>query len=275
MATESTYDTLHRSLPHGLRNVVGELELRGTTLVSARQVAAYASVPPGSPAAYDVIRRLVAARWLRPLPVQGHYEFLPGAAGPFSREDALDPLRALVAASRSQVQLVLTGAAFLRGFALRAPVRFDVLLPRSRSVSTSLRALYRIHSVKAERIFGAEPVDGVPVSIRERLFIDVALWPDAIGAALRDREHWLARVLAEVTTTTVVEMLLRVDSTAATARAGYLAQSFGRSDLADEIAGLGRSRVTIPLLPGAERTPSARRDKRFNVADPVGAATVA
>jgi len=273
MTNENMHENLHRSLPYGLRNVVGELELRGAALVSGQQIAGYAGVPAGSSAAYDIVRRLVAARWLRPLPVQGHYEFLPGAAGPFSRDDALDPLRVMFGDPGSLGQVVLTGAAFLRGFADRAPVRFDVLLPRTRSISTSLRSLYRFHLVKPDRIFGAEVLEGIPVSTRERLLIDVALWPDTIGAALRDREHWLGRALAGARTTMVVEMLRRVDSTAATARAGYLAHAFGREDLADEVAGLGRSRVTIPLLPGTEPTPVARRDPRFNVADPVGAAT--
>jgi len=275
MTAENIHENLHRSLPHGLRNVVGELELRGATLVSAREVAAYAGVPAGSSAAYDIIRRLVAARWLRPLPVQGHYEFLPGAAGPFSREDALDPLRAIFSDSGSLGQVVLTGAAFLRGFAGRAPVQFDVLLPRTKFVWTSLRSLYRFHFVMPDRIFGAELIEGVPVSTRERLLLDVALWPSTIGAALRDRDHWLGRALAEATTSTVVDMLRRLDSTAATARAGYLAHAFGREDLAEAVAGLGRSRVTVPLLPGIEATPAAHRDKRFNVADPVGAATLA
>lgn len=273
MATENMHHNLHRSLPHGLRNVVGELELRGATLVTVQQVAGYAGVPAGSKAAYDMIRRLVASHWLRPLPVQGHYEFLPGAAGPFSREDALDPLRAMLADRKAQGQVVLSGAAFLRGYADRVPVQFDVLLPRTKSVRRSLRSLYRVHWVVPDRIFGAEPIDGVPVSTRERLLIDVALWPDTIGGALRDRDHWLGRALADATTSTVTDMLRRLDSTAATARAGYLAQAFGRSDLSDEVAALGRSRVTIPLVPGAAPTPIARRDRRFNVADPIGVAT--
>ena len=191
MTTENIHENSHRSLPYGLRNVVGELELRGATLVSSEQIAAYADVPAGSSAAYDIVRRLVAARWLRPLPLQGHYEFLPGAAGPFSRDDVLDPLRVMFDDPGPLGQVVLTGAAFLRGYADRAPVRFDVLLPRTKSISTSLRSLYRFHLVKPDRIFGAEILEGVPVSTRERLLIDVALWPDTIGAALRDREHWL------------------------------------------------------------------------------------
>lgn len=200
------YHSLHRSLPYGLRNVVGELELRGASLVTAEQVAAYAGVVAGSPAAYDIIRRLVAARWLRPLPVKGRYEFLPVVPG---------------------------------------------------------------------RIFGAELVDDVPVSTRERLLLDVALWPDTVGVALRDRDHWLGRALAEADTSSVVEMLRRLDSPTAAARAGYLDGAFGRDDLAGAVAELGRSRVSIPLLPATAPTPSDRRDRRFNVVDPVGAATVA
>lgn len=275
MDAEKLHGNLHRSLPYGLRNVVGELELRGVTMVSAEQVAAYAGVAPRSPAAYDVIRRLVASRWLRPLPVQGRYEFLPGAAGPFSREDALDPLRAVFAGWDAPGQVVLSGAAFLRGVGDRAPDRFDVAVPRTKSIWRSLRSLYRFHSVVPERIFGAELVDGVPVSTLERLLLDVALWPDGIGVALRDRDHWLGRALAEADMSSVIEMLRRLDSPTATARAGYLAEAFGRGDLADAVAGISRSRVLVPLLPATAPTPSARRDRRFNVMDPVGVATVA
>ena len=275
MVTENIHHNLHRSLPHGLRNVVGELELRGATVVSAEQTAAYAGVAAGSPEAYDIVRRLVASRWLRPLPVQGHYEFLSGAAGPFSREDALDPLRAMFAGSDAPGQVILSGAAFLRGLASRAPDKFDVAVPRTRSIWRSLRSLYRFHSVAPDRIFGAELVDGVPVSTRERLLLDVALWPDAVGASLRDRDHWLGLALAEAVTSSVIDMLRRLGSPTATARAGYLAAAFGRDDLADAVAELGRSRVSVPLLPATAPTLAARRDTRFNVADPVGAATVA
>ena len=139
----------------------------------------------------------------------------------------------------------------------------------------SLRSLYRFHSVVSQRVFGAELVEGVPVSTQERLLLDVALWPDTVGAALRDRDHWLGRALAEADTSSVVKMLRRLDSPTANARAGYLAGVFGRDDLADGVAELGRSRVSVPLVPAMATTPSARRDRRFNVDDPVGGATVA
>ena len=149
-----------------------------------------------------------------------------------------------------------------------------MLVPRTRSISSALRSRYRFHPVAPERIFGAESLEGLPVSTRERLLIDVALWPAAVGGALRARDHWLASALEGASTARVVELLRRLDSPAATARAGYLAEAFGRPDLADAIAPLGRSRVVVPLLPGAPPGPGARRDTRFNVVDPVGAASI-
>ena len=54
---------------------------------------------------------------------------------PFARPNAaLDPLRALFAGWKAPGQVVLSGAAFLRGFADRAPDRFDVAVPRSKSI---------------------------------------------------------------------------------------------------------------------------------------------
>jgi hypothetical protein len=89
MGPQSGQHTVHRSLPYGLKDVVGELELRGAILVSADQIATYGGVAPHTPAAYDLVHRLVAARWLRPLPVRGRYEFLPGRAGPSSARTRL------------------------------------------------------------------------------------------------------------------------------------------------------------------------------------------
>ncbi|MFN8629638.1 MAG: hypothetical protein U0838_04750 [Chloroflexota bacterium] len=92
-------------------------------------------------------------------------------------------------------------------------------------------------------------------------------WPQYVGPlALAD--HWLAPAMAEASADVVVEMLERLGSTRVTARAGYLADRFGRPDVADRIAGLGRSPVAVPLLPGAA---SGNRDRRFNVVDPIGA----
>jgi predicted transcriptional regulator of viral defense system len=273
MTDDNATESLHRSLPHSLRNVVGELELRAVTLVSGSEIASYAGVPAGSPQARAIIRRLVGQRWLNPLPVQGRYEFLPGVAGPFSRHDDLDTLRALFDAG-TPGQVALGGAAFLRGFLERAPAPIDILVPRPHSVRLGLRQRYRFHFVEPERIFGATLVDGVLASTPERLLVDVALWPETVGAALRDREHWLGRALADASAEVARLMLARLDSPVASARAGYLAAAFGRPDIADNVATMRRSRVAVPLIPGVEAGPDAKRDRRFNVIDPVGVSTI-
>lgn len=267
----------HRSLPKSLARVVGELELRNAVLVTADELAKMAGLQPHSAAARNLVRHLVGHGWLRAQELRGHYEFLPGRAGPYSREDALDPLRAMLRHPGREAQVALAGAAFLRGFADRAPVLFDVLVPQGTPISGSLRAVYRFHWVSPTRLFGGEPLDGVPVSSAERLLVDVALWPTGpgLGPSLRAGDHWLGAALRVAALDTVVEMLRRLGSPTATARAGYLAHAFGRSDIADAIAQFARSRVATPLLPGVEPRDEGVRDRRFNVIDPIGAGSVA
>ena len=242
METDHIHHNLHRSLPHGLRNVVGELELRGATLVSAEEVAAYAGVAAGSPAAYDIIRRLVAARWLRPLPVKGHYEFLPGAAGPFcarmpsTRCARCSPGGRLPARSSSQVPRSSAGSPAVRrtGSTWPSLAPVDLAVPslalpvplRGTGADLRSRAGRRRPRVHA----GAPPARRRALAGRGR-------------RGPRDRDHWLGRALAEADTSSVIDMLRRLDSPTATARAGYLAGAFGRDDLADAVASLGRSRV--------------------------------
>lgn len=266
---------LYRSLPHGLRSVVGDLEIRDATIVSDDVIAQSAGISPGTPEAYNLIHRLVSARWLRPLPVRGQYEFLPGRAGPFSRNDPLDPLRAMLAERPVQLQVALSGAAFLRGFSDRPPMAWDVLAPRGHRIALGLQDLYRFHWVAAKRIFGADNIQGVPASIPERLLIDVAMWPSVVGTALRLRDHWLARALSAASPEAVVAMLVGLASPTVTARAGYLAAAFDHPALADAIASLGRSAVAVPLLPGYAETSGRKPDRRFNVLDPVGAGATA
>ncbi len=256
-----------RTITPSLAPVVSALELREATLVSADEIAAIAGVPAGSTRARVLIHRLVQAQWLVPLPARGRYEFLPGRAGPYSRNDVLDSLRAITASASRAPQVALAGAAFLRGFSPRAPVQYDVLVPDGAPVSASLRSLYRVHWIAPKRLFGAEPLRGVMVSTRERLLIDAALWPQRLGRALALRDHWLNAALAQASADGIEDMLAALDSPRATARAGYLAERFGRPDVADRTARLGRSPVAVPLLPGSRE---GHRDRRFNVIDPLG-----
>jgi predicted transcriptional regulator of viral defense system len=257
-----------RSITPRLAPIVAALELREATIVSAEDIATIAGVPAKSARVRSLIHRLVGARWLAPLHVRGQYEFLPGRAGAYSRNDALDPLRALAKSGDLPVQVALSGAAFLRGFSDRAPVEFDILVPHGRPVSSALRSAYHVHFINPARLFGAADLLGVDVSTRERLLVDVALWPQTVGRSLALRDHWLGNALREASAGEIVSMLRRLGSARATARAGYLAERFGRPDIADQVGYLGRSSVAVPLLPNST---TGQRDLRFNVIDSVGA----
>jgi predicted transcriptional regulator of viral defense system len=253
--------------------VIAELELRNADVVTIAELARLAGVEPGSAQASKLVHRLVTDHWLEPLSVRGTYEFIPGrAAGPYSRADVLDPLRGLLKRKPdARLQIVLDAAAFLRGINDRPPARYDVLVAREQSISASLHRTYRIHRVVPERLSGAEPLSGLPVSTVDRLLVDVALWPQVPGAALRHGDHWLSRALAQAASAQVVGLLRELDSPAASARAGYLAERFGRPDIADAIATLRRSPVLVQLIPGRDG-PEVHRDRRFNVVDTIGAA---
>jgi predicted transcriptional regulator of viral defense system len=267
-------ENMPRTLPAGLAPVVAAFEMRNATVVTLAEITRIAGLD-GQASAKRLAYRLVQARWLQPLAVKGTYEFLPGRAGPFSRSDDLDALRGLLRQRpAAEIQLSSSGAAFLRGFADRAPVEFTVLVPAGAPVSARLRRTYRFHWVAFDRIFGSSPVEGIPVSTPDRLVLDVALWPEDVGPALRASDHWLRQALEHSTPEGVVAYLRRLDSPTVTARAGHLADAFGRPDIADAIAGLGRARLLVPLLPGFASTAPALRDRRFNVSDPIGAGSI-
>ena len=54
---------LHRTIGPSLGPVIGELELRGETVVSSSKVVKFAGLQEGTSAAYELIRRLVTAGW--------------------------------------------------------------------------------------------------------------------------------------------------------------------------------------------------------------------
>ena len=80
-------------------------------------------------------------------------------------------------------------------------------------------------------------------------------------------DHWLGNALRQASAAEIVAMLRDLDSASVTARAGYVAERFGRPGVADPIALLGRTSVAVPLLP---KSTTGHRDQRFNVIDPVG-----
>lgn len=176
--------------------------------------------------------------WLIPLPVRGTYEFLPAESGP---NRAGDPLTEAAAALKRdpglRLQLVLGGAAFLGGFNERAPLRYTLIVPKQAPIQRGLAHAYDLIRAAPSRFFGATPRDGVAMSGASRLLFDAALWPTRAGD-LRDPDHWLRAALARAEIADILAFAQRLDSDRVTARAGYFAEAFGRSDIAASLADL-------------------------------------
>lgn len=265
--------SMKRTLSPRLADVVAELELRQAQTVSIEDVAKYLGTDPASSATRRIIGRLVAQRWLVPLPTRGRYEFLPASGGPFSRNDPLAALRAAIAQRPDlQAQIALSAAAFLRGIVDRAPRRYQLLVAAAQPLSPAFAREYEVHRVAPRRLFGAEHIREVPVSTVERLVVEAALWPDRIGD-LRAAEHWVGEAVRRADQGPLLEMLSALASDRTTARAGYFAKVFGRSDLAREIRRLRRSPVAVPLSPSIRTGSDTPRDPEFNVLDNVGVAS--
>lgn len=264
---------MKRTLSPRLADVVAELELRQAQTVSIEDVAKYLGTDPASSATRRIIGRLIAQRWLAPLPTRGRYEFLPASGGPFSRNDPLAGLRAAIARRPDlQAQIGLSAAAFLRSIADRAPRRYQVLVAAAQPLSAAFAREYEVHRVAPVRLFGAEPIREAPVSTAERLVVEAALWPDRVGD-LRAAEHWVGEAVRRVEQGRLLAMLSALASDRTTARAGYFAKVFGRPDLAREIRRLGRSPVAVPLSPSTRTGCDTPRDAEFNVLDNVGVAS--
>ena len=258
-----------RSIPPAVAGVVAELEMFRAHVVTGAEIASMIGVEQGSDKLKKVIQTLVSHGWLLPLSLRGTYEFLPAHAGP---DRAGNPLTEAMAALKRtpglRVQAVLWGAAFVGGFADRAPTRYTLIVPEEAPIQNGLAKVYDVIRVAPSRFFGSALRDGVPVSGAERLLFDAALWPDRAGD-LRDSDHWLRASLSKSDVSTIVAFAGRLDSARVTARAGYFAESFGRPDVASALAAL-RPQGTVHI--GDPADPPIVRDARFGVTDHIGIA---
>jgi predicted transcriptional regulator of viral defense system len=112
------------------------------------------------------------------------------------------------------------------------------------------------------------PRDSVAMSGASRLLFDAALWPTRAGE-LRDPDHWLRAALAIAEIADILAFAQRLDSDRVTARAGYFAEAFGRSDIAATLADL-HPKAAVRL--GDPAGPLHARDTRFGVRDHLGVA---
>lgn len=258
-----------RTITQAIASVVANLEMFRRRTVTSGEIAQMVGAPLGSDRHEWAVRSLVAHGWLIPLPVRGTYEFLPAESGP---DRAGDPLTEAAAALKRdpglRLQLVLGGAAFLGGFNERAPLRYTLIVPRQAPIQRGLAHAYDLIRAAPSRFFGATPRDGVAMSGASRLLFDAALWPTRAGD-LRDPDHWLRAALARAEIADILAFAQRLDSDRVTARAGYFAEAFGRSDIAASLADL-HPKAAVRL--GDPAGPLHARDARFGVRDHLGVA---
>lgn len=270
MQQEPRSELASRHVPRWVSRAVADFEIFGRDVVSTDDVATALGVAADSRRLKNAIQTLVHLGWLRPLPARGRYEFLGARGGPFPSGDPLIEARA-VRSRRPDFRLAIvgTGAAFLRGFAERAPDRYAVAIDRDQGGSVALAAAYDVIKTTGTRLAGIPDLRDIPVSDPAHLLADAALWPSTSGD-LRDADHWLRRALEVASPQQVVAVAGRVGHAAA-ARMAYLAGRFGAPDVAAAI---------VETLPGRARTrigPAAAalvvRDAILGVEDRLGVAT--
>ncbi len=270
MQQDSRSELESRHVPRWVSRAVADFEIFGRDVVSTDDVATALCVAVDSRRLKNAIQTLVHLGWLRPLPARGRYEFLGARGGPFPSGDPLIEARA-VRLRRPDFRLAVvgTGAAFLRGFAERAPDTYAVAIDRDQGGSVALAAAYHVIKTTGARLAGIPELRQVPVSDAAHLLADVALWSSASGD-LRDADHWLRRALEAAAPDETAAVARRVGHSAA-ARMSYLAARFDAAEVAAAIAETltGRARTRI----GPAGAPVVVRDASLGVEDRLGVAS--
>ena len=259
-----------RALPQSIAGLVAEWEMFGLRIVTVADVAQILGVAASSRQVERAVRNLVSHRWIRPLTARGSYEFLAASGGPYGSGDPLVEARAVsLRRPGLLLQVVGDGAAFLRGYADRAPATYGIAVDKAATRSRALERAYVVIRTTHKRLFGAPELDGVPVSDATRLLVDLALWLEAAGD-LRDADHWLARALRDADPRSAADAVDLI-GTAAAARMAYLADRFGASDIAASVRDrMGGRRARTSIGPASEKLHG--RDARLGVDDRVGVA---
>lgn len=249
--------------------VIEELEVRGSAVVTTAELAALRRVPVRSRTLRSLITRLIANGWLVPLARQGAYEFVPLRVGTAPSGDELRELEALAQGPKAPAfQLALGSAAFLRGYAERAPSASYVLLSkRATRRPPGLWKRFRVIRTDPSRIFGGVPLRAnsrVPVSTPARLFIDVGLyWREA--GDLRARDHWLAAAAFDANVRDAVTWA-RALGPSVVSRVGFLAERFGALKIAELLAPQVERRAVASFGPRDKGT----YDVRWHIYDAIG-----
>lgn len=249
--------------------VVGSFEMLSRDVVATRDIAEVLGVSTSSSRVADAVRTLVELGWLRPLPARGTYEFMSARGGPYPGGDPLVDIRAVLAKRPDfRVAVIGTGAAFLRGYAERAPHAYTVAVDKEQGGSVALAHAYDLVKTTTTRIALIPVREGVRVSDAAHLLADAALWPEACGD-LRERSHWLRTALAATSAEAATAVAFRVGSAAA-ARMAYIAARFDAPDVAAAVAATIPHRLKTVI--GAASSPVVARDSSLGVDDHLGVA---
>jgi hypothetical protein len=205
----------------------------------------------------DLVRR----GWLHPIGVRGTYEFIPGAAaGPFPSGDPWLVLRAELARQPDAFHAGAHSAAWLYGYAQRAPNRHIVVTTSDRRVPQRIRHAYRV--LTSQPAPAHAEIDSLPVPTRAELLAEIAQLAPRL--ALDASTGWLRRLLEDVPPQEVAREL-QSRSVTTRARAGYIAEVCGAVAHADAIAALGPL-GNGPYYTGPRQT-QARYSPRWHLFD--------
>jgi len=223
-----------RPIPGWLAGVVQEFELDARVLVTVEDVLR-ARPDLSRPVARRALAELVRRGWLHPTGVRGTYEFIPGAAaGPYPSSDPWLVLRAELARRPGLAHVGATSAAWLRGYARRAPAPHVVIMTPDVRAPRPLVEIYRV--LRTAPAPAHDRIDGLPVPTAPELVAEVAQLAPRLS--LDAARGWLCRLFDD-TTPAAVAAALAARGPAARARAGYIAEACGMEAHAVAIAALG------------------------------------
>ena len=228
MATEEA-----RSIPAWLANVVQELELEDDILVQTDDIRQHLRFPREHHRA--AIQELVRRGWLRPLPLRGIFEFIPGkAAGRYPSGDPWILARAALIKWPGLFHVGANSAAWLRGYAQRSPARHILVASSGARIPESLSTEYCFHL--ASPCFASDTIEGLPIPTPTELFVEVAQLAPRLD--LDSAQGWLRRMLREITLDDVLRVLTN-HGVSTRARAGYIAEVCDATSIANGIAHSG------------------------------------
>lgn len=256
-----------RAIAPRLAPLVQALELDARPVVTLAEL--YAQVGRDPVYVRRMVADLVKRGWLRHV-ARGTYEFMPGAAaGAYPSGDPWIPLRAELLRERaapnspqprSRWHVGATSAAWLLGYAQRAPRRHIVVGPARAKVPRVLREHYQVLRSTVSRASAER--DGLPVPTAAELFAELAHLAPRLQ--LDAAQGWVRRLLDDVRADEALHAL-EGRATAAYVRAGFFAEVCGQTELADVIDAAARGR-TGPYYTGAVGT-DAPYEARWQIFD--------